>query len=104
MTTQGESMKIENLSKKAFIDPVTKTRLLPGAGVQDFPDGSCPKYFEALAKAGKVKIVEAAKSDDPEVDESEQDGTLAEMYESLTGKKPDGRWSDERIEQEIEKL
>lgn len=43
-----------------------------------------------------LKFVAAWNEDD--------EPSLAEQYEAKAGKKPDGRWSDEKIAEELEKL
>lgn len=65
-----------------------------------------PAYLDILKLSFAVEVVDgkqkASKNPEPEQPNTEEDP--AEKYERLTGKKPDGRWSDERLAAEIEKL
>ena len=62
-------------------------------------EGSELAKFEALVKVGAIELTKTKQADEPELESD-----LREEYKKLTGKKADGRWSDERIEEEIEKL
>lgn len=64
-----------------------------------------PAYLDILKLSFAVEVVDgnqkAAKRPEPSEDPDETDSV---KYERLTGKKPDGRWSDERLAAELEKL
>lgn len=57
-----------------------------------------PAYLEIIRLSFDVE--EVGGNSDP----AEPDRDPREEYKALTGKKPDGRWSDERILSEIEGL
>lgn len=111
-------MKVKNLSKKAFIEPNTKAVIVPGSPTAQTLEGDVNvTYLETLERQGKIVIVEksvetieeAENVEESEAEseaEAEQDEemTLADIYEQMTGKKPDGRWSEERIQDEIDNL
>lgn len=52
------------------------------------------------------KEVEEAKDKDGDglVDKSDKEEMLRDVYEEIAGKKPDGRWSEDRLRQEIDAL
>ena len=59
------------------------------------------EVVETATEAPAEEVVEAVS--DKSV-ESEVVLTDAERYQAITGKKPDGRWSEERLAAELEKL
>lgn len=82
--------EVKNLTKSPFdLQSINGPLRLDANGVVtgDFDS----HYLAALKCSSAVEVNEV-------IDD------LPAKYESLTGKKPDGRWSRERIAQEIEKL
>ena len=64
-----------------------------------------PGYLDLLLTCRNIVIDDEAPAKPASVAEPKADEfTAAEQYELLTGKKPDGRWSDERLAEEIAKL
>lgn len=65
-----------------------------------------PAYLDILKLSFAVEVVDCkqkvAKKSGAEQPKTEEDP--AAKYERLTGKKPDGRWSEERVLAEISKL
>lgn len=62
-----------------------------------------PAHAEYYRTAAEFEVTEDAKvAEAPEAVDTEE--SLAEAYQRLTGSKPDGRWSDKRLQQEIDKL
>lgn len=102
---EKKQMKAKNLKPKLFIIPTKlgKFNLLPAAGFVDLPDGYDVAYVKRLEETGCISLdddIDKQKQEDTE-DEKEN---LRSEYEELAGKKPDGRWTKERLIEEIEKL
>lgn len=108
----GHEMIIRNLTNSPFslLDDKGKKVHLPARGeVSIIPH---PLHAQNYRTIGYFKITEdvsqAAVAEEPSnidsSDDSEESKSAAEEYQSLVGKKPDGRWSDERLAEEIEKL
>lgn len=85
---KAKPVAVENVSS----DPVS-------VSVIDNTDGAVE-----FTVNGSIVTIELAKTDSGETGGEAGDKSISEKYEDLTGKKPDGRWSDERIAEEIEKL
>jgi len=99
-------MKVENLAAKRFFIQCKDELfdLLPASGAVELPTGADKDYLNALAKQGRVKIHDSLEIEDAVILEDEDLETLREEYEILSGKKADGRWSDERLQEEIDNL
>lgn len=91
---------------EAEFDPVYLGILLAGRAFavesQDDDSQAADSLVEQAAEAGGEEAVEDAEADEQAEQNSEM--TDAERYQAITGKKPDGRWSDERLAAELEKL
>lgn len=59
-----------------------------------------PMYESLYRQLGYFRIEEVG-APEPKVDERDE---LRAQYEQLTGKKPNGRWSVERLKEEIAKM
>lgn len=102
-------MKVENLAAKRFFIQCKDELfdLLPASGVVELPTGADKDYLKALAKQGRIRIHDALEIEDAVIVEPKEDDErelLETEYEILSGKKADGRWSDERLKEEIENL
>lgn len=62
-----------------------------------------PVYLELLLACRNIVIDEAAPAPAAKAEPTKADDPEA-RYEELAGKKPDGRWSAERLAEEIAKL
>ena len=102
-------MKVENLAAKRFFIQCKDEMfdLLPASGVVELPTGADKDYLNALAKQGRVRIHDELDIEDAVIVEPKEDDErelLETEYETLSGKKADGRWSDERLKEENENL
>ena len=66
-----------------------------------------PAYLDILL-AGRSIVIDDSKQKKADQKQEEKEPVTAESdaarYERLTGKKPDGRWSAERLSEELAKL
>ena len=62
-------------------------------------------YVHLLQVCGSVRVELVEPKPDPRpAPDSKGEPSLADQYRELTGKDPDKRWGDKRIQSEIEKL
>lgn len=90
-------MKITNLTNSPYqlVDAKGKAVMLPALGEIDIDPH--PMHESLYRKLGYFRIEEGGASA-PQVDERDE---LRAQYEQLTGEKPDGRWSVDRLRDEI---
>jgi len=90
-------MKITNLTNSPYqlVDAKGKAVMLPARGEVNID--LHPMYENLYRQMGYFRIEERGAVA-PEVDERDE---LRAQYEQLTGEKPDGRWSADRLRAEI---
>ena len=90
-------MKITNLTNSPYqlVDAKGKAVMLPARGEIDIDPH--PMYKNLYRQLGYFRVEEGSTSA-PKLDERDE---LRAQYEQLTGEKPDGRWSVERLKEEI---
>ena len=90
-------MKITNLTNSPYqlVDAKGKSVMLPARGEIDIDPH--PMHESLYRQLGYFRIEEGGASE-PKVDERDE---LRAQYEQLTGEKPDGRWSVDRLKEEI---
>ena len=98
--------KIKNLSGSPFdIQTLSGPRIIPAFGKLEAEFD--PVYLDILL-SGRSIVIDESKPNKAEPKQEEKDPVTqesdAERYERLTGKKPDGRWSAERLAEELAKL
>lgn len=92
-------MKITNLTNSPYklINANGESVVLPARGAVDIDPH--PMHASLYRQLGYFRIEEGG-AQSAEVDERDE---LRAQYEALTGEKPDGRWSAERLRAEIDK-
>lgn len=90
-------MKITNLTNSPYqlVDAKGKAVMLPARGEIDIDPH--PMHESLYRQLGYFRIEEGGEPA-PKADERDE---LRAQYEQLTGEKPDGRWSAERLKDEI---
>lgn len=90
-------MHIKNLTNSPYqlVDKDGKAVMLPAMGEIEIDPH--PMHESLYRKLGYFRIEEGG-APAPKVDERDE---LRAQYEQLTGEKPDGRWSVERLKDEI---
>lgn len=90
-------MKITNLTNSPYqlVDAKGKAVMLPARGEIDIDPH--PMHENLYRQLGYFRIEEGG-APAPKVDERDE---LRAQYEQLTGEKPDGRWSVDRLKDEI---
>ena len=63
-----------------------------------------PVYLDLLLTCRNIVLDDKPAKVEAKPEPKADEFTPAEQYELLTGKKPDGRWSAERLAEEIAKL
>ena len=93
-------MKITNLTNSPYqlVDAKGKAVVLPARGEIDIDPH--PMHENLYRQLGYFRIEEGGASA-PQVDERDR---LRAQYEQLTGEKPDGRWSADRLRDEIAEM
>lgn len=100
------AITIHNLTNSPFDllnDKGEKVRIAARGSIVGFKPhpGQLPLY----RSLGYFKIEDAGQDSKQDQQNTPPKGTsLAEQYRALTGKHPDGRWSDKRLAEELEKL
>ncbi|CAH9012266.1 hypothetical protein VPHF27_0038 [Vibrio phage F27] len=105
-------MKAQNLKAKPYIIPVSdgeNLMLKPAGKPVDVPKTADIDYLKKLSLNGMISLTGELEEDieDAVIVEPKEDDErelLETEYEILSGKKADGRWSDERLKEEIENL
>lgn len=90
-------MRLKNLTNSPFalVDRDGKKVMLPARGTIDIEPH--PMHENLYRQLGYLRIEEDG-APAPKVDERDE---LRAQYEKLTGQKPDGRWSADRLRAEI---
>lgn len=98
--------KIKNLVGSPFdVQTLSGPRVIDAFGTLEAEFD--PAYLDILL-AGRSIVIDEDRPQKKETKQEEKEPVKPESdaarYERLTGKKPDGRWSDERLLAEIAKL
>jgi len=98
---------IHNLTNSPFDllnDKGEKVRIAARGTIEGFKPH--PSQLSIYRSLGYFRIEDAGQDSKQDQQQKIQPNgaSLAEQYRALTGKHPDGRWSDKRLAEELEKL
>ena len=98
-------MKAKNLKAKPYIIPTASGNIvLATAGkAVEIPEGADLDYLKKLAENGMIELSGKMKVNPEKEDDSALEDLRAQYLE-LSGEEADGRWKEDRLKEEIEKL